>query len=108
MKKLKLNFYGEDFELGLIIANYESDGRIYLGLIDEDGESFSDLTVCLSDHRPSSLPDETYISAPYGVDLLEKYGIASRTGKFGYSGYAHYPLMKINLNKAREYEVKGE
>lgn len=91
----------------LSIGKYQADGRIAIGAWNMEDGPIATLTVCLDDHMKSSLPDETYIdtnNCPFAVSLLKKYGIASVTGKWGFSGFCSYPLMKIDLNEARKHE----
>lgn len=90
----------------LDISKYVCDGRIAIQAWNMEDGPIATLTVCLDDHRRTSLKDETYIdtnNCPFAPGLLKKYGIATETGKFGFSGYCCYPLMKINMEETSKH-----
>ena len=39
----------------------------------------------------------------WAVDFIKKYGLGEETGRTVRSGYCEYPVVKLNVEKIKEY-----
>lgn len=98
---MKLSFYGKEFNVRLVLGQYQDNDSLYVGLVDEDGnEPFGDVTVNLSDYVIKGIPylpkNSAYIDTndmPEIVEWLVNEGIAVKTPYTKRSGYCQYPLV---------------
>ena len=42
-------------------------------------------------------------NCPWAVDFIKKYGLGEETGRTVRSGYCEYPVVKLNVEKIKEY-----
>ena len=106
MKKSIGTYKGD--KLYLSIGSYKDNGRIYIG-IDTNKESYSNLTINLSDLM---IPDDNYIFVSGDMtkevkNQLEKCGILSN---YLYSvdyNMGNYDCYSINLDKLKHYDPVG-
>lgn len=111
MKKLHFNWKELETEYNLVfeIANYINNGNIYIGAIDIDNEeSFCDITINIPmyffEYENEVILDNDIPSEL--VDLLEKEGFITFSGKYANSGFARYKVVRINEEKFKEYSIE--
>ncbi len=101
---MKMSIYGEEFEVSLVIGQYQDNKSLYVGLLDEStDEFFADITVNIPDYFIKGIPylakNAAYVDTNNlpGIDewLVEK-GIAVKTLFTKRSGYCQYPLVFFN------------
>ena len=105
-KQLDMNsdFFGE-VTLELEISSYMDNNRIYIGLVEVDGEypeHFADLTVNISAPCPDYCGYVDTNNCPELEGFIEKHGLGEFTGLVGSSGFCSYPLYLFNPEKLRE------
>ena len=102
-KKLEMDsrFSGKVM-LELEIASYMNNNRMYIGLIDEKGERFADMTVNIDSPCPDYCGYVDVNNCPELVDFIEKHELGEFTGLMGQSGFCSYPLYLFNVEKLRE------
>lgn len=88
--------------LELEIASYMNNNRMYIGLIDEKGERFADMTVNIDSPCPDYCGYVDVNNCPELVDFIEKHELGEFTGLMGQSGFCSYPLYLFNVEKLRE------
>lgn len=103
MNTLTVYAWGKETCLNTRIDNYRNNGNLYIGLIDNDGLPYADLTVNIE-----TLPDDHAAvdtnNCPWAEDLILENKLGERTGYSLGSGFCRYPVYKFDLNKVREYE----
>ena len=88
--------------LELEINSYMDNNRMYIGLVEPDGEHFANLTVNISAPCPDYCGYVDINNCPELERFIEKYGLGEFTGMMGQSGYCSYPLYLFNPEKLRE------
>lgn len=106
MKKSIGNYNGED--LYLRIASYQNNGRIFIG-IDTEEESYSDLTINLSD---AMLPDDDYIFINGDMtnelrSFLEEKNIIGDVFTTIQYNMGRYDMVKVDFDVLKEYDPEG-
>ena len=104
MKKqleLESRFSGK-VKLELEINSYTDNNRMYIGLVEPDGEHFADLTVNISAPCPDYCGYVDTSKCPELEAFIEKHGLGEFTGLMGGSGFCSYPLYLFNPEKLRE------
>ena len=103
MNTLTVYAWGKETCLNTRIDNYRNNGNLYIGLIDNDGLPYADLTVNIE-----TLPDDHAAvdtnNCPWVEQVLFDTGIGIPTGKYRASGFCNYPIYFIftaNLKKYR-------
>lgn len=96
----------KDVELYLVIANYINNGRLYIGLEDQDGENEVEITTNLLD--VSGLGDmEILLNRNMSDDLkcmLQEVDLISSPIKQLNHIYGTYDVVVVNRNKLKEYD----
>ena len=99
---IKLNFYGDLYELNITLHKYADNDNTAIVLIDPKEGPFATVTVNLE-----NLPkDYAYLdtnNCPWIEQLFEEYSLGYPTGTTKISGYCEYPLYKLNLNIIDEF-----
>lgn len=98
----------DDQELYLVVASYQNNNRIYLGVDTEDG-SYADITINLPDML---LPSEDYIFVNSDMtkelrNFLNKKGIIGETYTTIQYNMGRYDMAKIDLDLIKEYDSEG-
>mgnify|MGYP004509278895 FL=1 len=88
--------------LELEINSYMDNNRMYIGLVELDGEHFADLTVNISAPCPDYCGYVDINNCPELEEFIEKHGLGEFTGLVGGSGFYSYPLYLFNPEKLRE------
>lgn len=102
-KKLEMNSrFSGNVMLELEIASYMNNNRMYIGLIDENGKHFADMTVNIDSPCPDYCGYIDINNCPELEDFIEKHGLGEFTGLMGQSGFCSYPLYLFNVEKLRE------
>ncbi len=107
MKKPLLRY--NDKNLYLVIANYISNGRLYLGLEDRDGNLYSDITVNLVAF-PEYGKNNIFICDDLPKDLVNKLrdkSIIEETIDTIYYDYNKYDVVAVNESKLKKYNSKS-
>ena len=97
-------------KLELEISSYMDNNRIYIGLVEVDGEypePFADLTVNISAPCPDYCGYVDINNCPELEGFIEKHGLGEFTGLMGNSGFCSYPLYLFDPEKLREVAPKG-
>lgn len=97
-------------KLELEISSYMDNNRIYIGLVEVDGEypePFADLTVNISAPCPDYCGYVDINNCPELEGFIEKYGLGEFTGLMGNSGFCSYPLYLFDPEKLREVAPEG-
>ena len=97
-------------KLELEISSYMDNSRIYIGLVEVDGEypePFADLTVNISAPCPDYCGYVDINNCPELEGFIEKHGLGEFTGLMGNSGFCSYPLYLFDPEKLREVAPEG-
>ena len=97
-------------KLELEISSYMDNNRIYIGLVEVDGEypePFADLTVNISAPCPDYCGYVDINNCPELEGFIEKHGLGEFTGLMGSSGFCSYPLYLFDPEKLREVAPEG-
>ena len=97
-------------KLELEISSYMDNNRIYIGLVEVDGEypePFADLTVNISAPCPDYCGYVDTNNCPELEGFIEKHGLGEFTGLMGNSGFCSYPLYLFDPEKLREVAPEG-
>lgn len=105
MKIYTLNYYGTNYNIGLIKGNYVNNNKLAVlmyittkkGKVKED---FGDLTVNIDDSNIMANENDTQFidTNNLGKEIfhwLINNNIAKPTGLIGFSGYCAYPLFQF-------------
>lgn len=101
----------KEVKLKLIALSYQTTDTLAVEAIDENGETFADITVCLG--QPL-MPGFAFIdtnNCRWAEEMLRKNGIAkpARNGACMASGYCTYPLYEFDMSKfSEEFHYPGE
>lgn len=108
MKTLQLRYSWGTVETYLKVEKYLKPANTAITLwikVDDDYEEYNDLTKNFASEWPE---DYAYIDTnnnPGVLDLLLKAGLIELTGIEERSGFCTYPLVKLNLEKIKEYQI---
>lgn len=94
----------------LEIGRYMDNGRIYIGLLEADGEypePFTDLTINIDAPCPPYCGYVDTNNCPELEEFIVKNGLGEFTDMIGHSGYCQYPLYMFHEEKLRELEPYG-
>ena len=102
MKKSKkvtisLNAYNERYPV--------VNKSLYLGLLDKDGCSYADITICPAYDYPYIPPFHAFLNTYDLPDIrkfVEKYHLGKFTGKVGTFGLCTYPLYRFDPEKLKK------
>lgn len=105
-KQLEMNsrFTGK-VKLELEINSYLDNHRMYIGLIEADGEylePFANLTVNINAPCPDYCGYVDTNNCPELEDFIVEHGLGEFTGMIGSSGFCSYPLYMFNVERLRE------
>lgn len=102
--EMESRFSGK-IKLELEISSYMDNNRMYIGLVEVDGEypeHFADLTVNISAPCPDYCGYVDTNKCPELEKFIEKHELGEFTGLVGNSGFCSYPLYLFNPEKLRE------
>ena len=97
-------------KLELEISSYMDNNRVYIGLVEVDGEypePFADLTVNISAPCPYYCGYVDINNCPELEGFIEKHGLGEFTGLMGNSGFCFYPLYLFDPEKLRKVAPEG-
>lgn len=101
------NCINEEIEVNLIVDRYINSNALYLGLVDKNGELYTDLTVNLPFYsRDFVRNNESYLdtnNSKYVEDFINKYKLGEFTGIYSSSGFCEYPLYEFNIEQIKKY-----
>jgi len=104
MKEPLMNYKGED--LYLIIANYIDNGRLYMGLENEEGENYCDITINLSD-VPEIGDMAVFVNGDISSELkkeLRNIGLISKPIQQMPYNYGLYDIVIVNREALKDYD----
>lgn len=107
--EMESSFWGK-VKLELEINSYMDNNRMYIGLVEVDGEypePFADLTVNISAPCPDYCGYVDTNNCPELEGFIEKHGLGEFTGLMGNSGFCSYPLYLFDPEKLREVAPEG-
>jgi len=93
-------------EIYLDIGNYENDKSLYLGLVDDKGKLYDEITINLKD-MPNIAMNYIYINNKISdglVDYLKYKKIISDTLMYKRHSSGSYELVKVDLDELRYYD----
>jgi len=93
-------------EIYLDIGNYENDKSLYLGLVDDKGKLYDEITINLKD-MPNIAMNYIYINNKISdglVDYLKDKKIISDTLMYKRHSSGSYELVKVDLDELRYYD----
>lgn len=108
MEKQRLIYHSEytgDTEVELDIQTYLNNGRIFIGLINnEEGypEPFGDVTVNINEFTPDYCGYLNTNDLPDVEKFITENDLGEFTGLVGRDGFGEYPLYLFNVDKLRE------
>lgn len=103
MKTLKLNAWGETVRLNTRISNYRNNGNLYVGLVDEDGMPYADLTVNIDDMGDDTMGAVDTNNLPWAEKFIEDNELGIKTPFTMRSGFCVYPIYIFDMDKVREF-----
>ncbi len=92
----KIRIYGE--EVQLMKSTYKNNGALYVGMLDDEGEFYGDITVNLpnSGTLPSDCAFIDTNNLPNISGILAHYRLGNLTGQMARSGFCVYPVFRFN------------
>lgn len=93
-------------EIYLDIGNYENDKSLYLGLVDDKGKLYDEITINFKD-MPNIAMNYIYINNKISdglVDYLKDKKIISDTLMYKRHSSGSYELVKVDLDELRYYD----
>ena len=102
-KKLEINDRIRGLmQLEVEIGAYLYSDRMYIGLLDENGEHFMDMTVNIDGICPDYCGYVNINNWPEMADFIERHKLGEFTGIMGKSGFCQYPLYLFYPKRLRE------
>lgn len=95
-------------EKGIRISQYANNNRIYIGIIDEEGLPYCDLTVNLT-NATGIKPFDAFVDInnfPDAMMFIHNYKLGTYTGIWERSGYVRYPLYSFDPERLKELAPK--
>lgn len=105
MKTIKVESYGNKYEVSLFVSSYLANNNMAIEMITNDGEPFSSLTVNLDFLMPGYAFIDTNNNPDNIEEIIKKTGIATPTGTVKQSGFCQYPLYEFDMDKLKEYAI---
>lgn len=104
MREPLMNYKGED--LYLVMANYVDNGRLYLGLENEERENYCDITINLSD-IPEIGDMVVFLNGDISNELkkeLRNIGLISNPIQRMPYNYGLYDIVIVNKEALKDYD----
>lgn len=95
----------EDVEVRIQRAKYQNNDNLYLGLVDDNGLPFSNVTVNLGIKLPY---DMAFVDVNMGaeiIDFIRENELGEFMGCTQRSGFVDYPLFRFNVEAISEKEM---
>ena len=102
-KTLSLSAWGETYRLSTRISNYRNNGNLYIGLVDEDGCPYCDLTVNIDDLPEEDMAAVDTNNCPWAEKFIEDNELGEKTPFTFRSGFCVYPIYIFDMEKVKEY-----
>lgn len=105
--KKEIGIYNEE-KLYLTVGRYRNNNSLYLGLENGLGESYSDITINISDNKISD--NIAYLTNDMSKELkdfLRKKKLISEPVLFMTHNLGEYEMVYVDLNKVKEYDSEG-
>ena len=94
-------------ELHIVVSQYTSNDRLYVGFLEKDGEIYGDITVNLKES--DNLPDDmAYVDVNNMFQItaiINNYRLGKYMGEVAKSGFCEYPLYKFDMEELRKYYI---
>lgn len=90
--------YREYNKVFIQVSHYSSNDRLAVLLFDRDEGPVATLTVNISDER-NVKSNEAFIdtnNVPDALEFITENDLGALTGRIGYSGFCHYPMVEFN------------
>ena len=104
MREPLINYKGED--LYLVMANYVDNGRLYMGLENEERENYCDITINLSD-IPEIGDMVVFLNGDISSELkkeLRNIGLISKPIQQMPYNYGLYDIVIVNREALKDYD----
>lgn len=99
---MKFKFYGETYNLFLVLDRYVDNNNIAVMIWDENEGPFADLTVNIAP-LPEGYACIDTNNFREGIDLIKKYNLGEPIGQTLRSGFCEYPVYKFNMDNIKKY-----
>lgn len=106
---LKLNSYGKEFDIYLILDNYLENDNLYVGMITTNNgfpEPFGDLTVNIGIKCEENYSYIDINNNPNIIQWLIDNNLGIPTGDMNWSGFVLYPEFKFNMEEINKHLYK--
>lgn len=104
----KVFYEKEEKKYYLCVANYQNNGRLYLGIENEENDICGDITINLTEEEIDK--DKVYLSDDLTeediVELQEK-GIIGKCLYTTQYNFGEYKAFAVNFDKLKEYDNVG-
>lgn len=110
MEQLKINSYGEEYQLKIEIRKYAINDNLCIQLLyyDDEFESYMPYAT-LTTNLDGKLGDGcAYVdtnNCPWAIPLIEKYKLGEYCGTMKQSGFCSYPLYKFDLDALAKHSI---
>ena len=112
MKTLKVDCYGEQFDVAFHKDTYANNNATYIGaLVIENGmvdDHYGDVTTNIPG---TSLKENEVIldtnNSGSLINTMMSAGLLKDTGRFAFSGWCTYPIATVNNDKLAQYMYEG-
>lgn len=105
MKTLTLCAWGETNRLNTKIGSYRNNGNLYIGLVDNEGCPYADLTVNIEYLPEEDMAAVDTNNCSWAETFIEENKLGEKTPYTFRSGFCVYPIYRFDLNKVKEYMV---
>jgi len=107
MSKKIINYNSK--ELYLEVGNYYGNGRMYLGLVDKDGNNWNDITINLKNLH-SIQKNTIFLNSDLNDNLIKKLieiELINKDLKIVNYNLGTYFKARVSLKKVKEYDPNG-
>lgn len=108
MELMKLNAWGQEYELGLMVSNYvlHDNLAIQLYCVDDNAvEPFAMLTVNFDSKCNPVCAFVDINDCPWAIRLIDEYGLGKLTGRTMRSGYCVYLEYQFDMERLEHYDI---
>lgn len=106
-KKKEIGIFNGN-KLYLTVGRYRNNDSMYLGLITDEDEDYSDITINISDTKiKDNIAYLTNDMSKELKDFLREKELISESILFMKHNLGEYEMVYVDLNKVKEYDPKG-
>ncbi|MBO5096102.1 MAG: DUF4313 domain-containing protein [Bacilli bacterium] len=104
----KVLYENNDRKYYLCVASYQNNGRLYLGVVNEEDEICGDITINLTDEELDK--DEIFLSDDLVLDDIKELQDKNIIGNVLYTtqyNFGNYKAVSVDFDILREYDNAG-